>query len=282
MAREDKIREAMQAAGVYSEAFEDSIKALAKAERQLSRSEKEWRKQGGQMVAELTNKTGATYTAKDPYWAVVETQRKDVQAMREKLGLTPSGLKKAQGRASGLDLGSKKSRIEELLDQAHEYALDHAGEMVWDVEQYVDGVLSGERIAGAEIRQACQRSEPVDQLIDLPVIQFQAAEERRVQLSRPGSLHVPRVRRDERLTFFVQGRGHRVKRLVPLLQGQRRQFSGRLPCLPGDLRYRHSLRPDLIVHPRQPPSCLSIADHFLVKIPQKTKKSNGCTVITEK
>ena len=156
MAREDKIREAMQAAGIYSEIFEDSIRTLAKAERQLSRAEKEWRKQGGQMVAQLTNKTGAEYTAKDPYWAVVEAQRKDVQAMREKLGLTPSRLQKVQRKAAELD-GGKRSRIEELLDAAHEYASEHASAWAEEVDGYVDAVLSGEKIACVEIRQACQR-----------------------------------------------------------------------------------------------------------------------------
>ena len=59
MAREDTIRESMRAVGVYNEIFEPAIKSLAKAERQLSRAEKEWRAQGGKMVAELVNKTGA-------------------------------------------------------------------------------------------------------------------------------------------------------------------------------------------------------------------------------
>ena len=81
MAREDTIRESMRAVGVYNEIFEPAIKSLAKAERQLSRAEKEWRAQGGKMVAELVNKTGAAYTAKDPYWTAVEQLRKDVQSM---------------------------------------------------------------------------------------------------------------------------------------------------------------------------------------------------------
>ena len=156
MAREEKIREAMRAAGVYNEIFEDAIKALAKAERQLSRSEKEWRKQGGQMVATLTNKTGAEYTAKDPYWAVVETQRRDVQAMREKLGLTPSGLKKVAAKAEALSAG-RRSRVEELLDAAHDYALEHAAAWIAEADAYADSVLEGTRIACPEIRQACQR-----------------------------------------------------------------------------------------------------------------------------
>lgn len=146
----------MEAAGTYNPIFDDAIRALAKAERLLSRSEKEWRKQGGKTVITQVNKTGATYTAKDPYWAAVETQRRDVQAMREKLGLTPSGLKKVQQKVYDLDTG-KKSRIEELLDAAQDYALEHAAAWGEEVDAYVDAILSGEKIACKEIVQACQR-----------------------------------------------------------------------------------------------------------------------------
>ena len=156
MAREEKIREAMQSAGIYNEIFEDSIRALAKAERQLSRAEKEWRKAGGQMVTEQINKAGAKYTAKDPFWAAVETQRRDVQAMREKLGFTPNGLRKVKARADEAD-PARRSKVEQLLDAAHEYAADYAGTWTIEVDDYVDGALSGEINVCAEIRQACQR-----------------------------------------------------------------------------------------------------------------------------
>ena len=35
------------------------------------------------MVAELVNKTGVTYTAKDPNYAVVDQLRKDIMILRE-------------------------------------------------------------------------------------------------------------------------------------------------------------------------------------------------------
>lgn len=98
MAREDMIRDAMRAVDTYNEIYEPTIKALAKTERQLSRAEKEWRRQGGQMVARMTNKAGAEYMAKDPYWSSVEKLRADVLALRTQLGLTPAGLKKGQKR----------------------------------------------------------------------------------------------------------------------------------------------------------------------------------------
>ncbi|MEG1758723.1 MAG: terminase large subunit [Oscillospiraceae bacterium] len=156
MGREDMIRADMESVGTYNAIFESTIKQLAKAERQLSRSEKEWRNQGGKMVAELTNKTGATYTAKDPYWAVVESQRKDIIALRNQLGLTPTGLNKVRNKIDSLNAGGR-TRIEQLLDNAHEHALDHSSEYCAEVDAYIDGVLSGATRACPEIVQTCRR-----------------------------------------------------------------------------------------------------------------------------
>ena len=156
MAREDMIRADMEAVGTYNAIFEPTIKQLAKAERELSKAEKTWRANGGQMVAELVNKTGAKYTAKDPHYAVVDQMRKDVMALRNQLGLTPASLKRVQAKNAELDAG-KKSRLEELLDAAHDYALDHASAIQADVDEYVEGVLSGEILSCEEIVLACKR-----------------------------------------------------------------------------------------------------------------------------
>ena len=72
MGREAMIRADMESVGIYSPIFDGTIRQLAKTERELSRAEKTWRANGGQMVAELVNKTGAVYTAKDPHYAVVD------------------------------------------------------------------------------------------------------------------------------------------------------------------------------------------------------------------
>ena len=82
MAREDMIRQDMQLVGTYNAIFEPTIKQLAKTERELSRAEKEWKKQGGQRICTMVNKTGAEYTAKSPYWTAVEDLRATVQALR--------------------------------------------------------------------------------------------------------------------------------------------------------------------------------------------------------
>ena len=156
MGREAMIRADMESVGIYSPIFDSTIRQLAKTERELSRAEKTWRASGGQMVAELVNKTGAKYTAKDPHYAVVDQLRKDVLALRSQLGLTPASLKKAQARQEA-EAAGRKSRLEDLLAEAKDYALDHAWIYQQEVDEYVEGCVSGELNVCPEIRQACER-----------------------------------------------------------------------------------------------------------------------------
>lgn len=156
MGREAMIRADMEAVGTYNQIFEPTIRQLAKAERELAKAEKTWRSNGGKMVAELTNKTGGTYTAKDPHYAVVDQMRKDILALRNQLGLTPNSLKRVQAKQEAMAAG-RKSKLEELMDAAHDYALDHASDFQAAVDGYVEGVLSGSISACEDIRLACQR-----------------------------------------------------------------------------------------------------------------------------
>ena len=96
MGREAMIRADMESVGVYNPIFDPTIRQLAKLERELSKAEKAWRAAGGQMVSKLVNKTGGEYTAKDPHYAVVDQLRKDIQALRNQLGLTPTSLKRVK------------------------------------------------------------------------------------------------------------------------------------------------------------------------------------------
>lgn len=156
MGREAMIRADMESVGTYNAIFEPTIRQLAKMERELSKAEKSWRAAGGQMVAELVNKTGARYTAKDPHYAVVDDLRSNIQTLRNQLGLTPTGLKRARQKSEAL-AGAKENPLEELLESAHEYALEHAAKYMAEVDAYVDACLSGEQRANVEIVQACQR-----------------------------------------------------------------------------------------------------------------------------
>lgn len=155
MGREAMIRADMEAVGTYNAIFEPTIRQLAKAERELAKAEKNWRANGGQMVTEQTNKTGAKYTAKDPHYAVVDQLRKDVQALRNQLGLTPNSLNRVKAKAQNTAAG--KSPLEELLDAAHEYAVDNASSIQADVDGYVEAVLSGRVEACEDIHLACER-----------------------------------------------------------------------------------------------------------------------------
>jgi len=146
----------MESVGTYNTIFEPTIKQLAKLERELSKAEKTWRAAGGQMVAELVNKTGGKYTAKDPNYAVVDQLRKDIQALRNQLGLTPTSLKRARQKAEAISNG-QQSPLEDLLETAHDYALEHAAAYQAEVDAYVDGCLSGRLRVCPEIVQACER-----------------------------------------------------------------------------------------------------------------------------
>lgn len=156
MGREAMIKADMESVGVYSPIFDSTIRQLAKTERELSRAEKTWKAAGGQMVAELVNKTGGTYTAKDPNYAIVDQLRKDVLSLRAQLGLTPASYARAKRKQQDY-AQPNKGRLSELLAAAHETALEKAGEYAAQVDQYVDGVLSGQINACIETRQACQR-----------------------------------------------------------------------------------------------------------------------------
>ena len=142
MAREDMIRQDMQLVGTYNQIFEPTIKQLAKTERELSRAEKEWRAHGGERVCTMVNKTGAEYTAKSPYWTAVEDLRATVQSLRNQLGLTASGLKRAKAAAPVAAAGH--SKLEQLLEQAHAHAIEHAREYQRDVDDFVESLISGE------------------------------------------------------------------------------------------------------------------------------------------
>lgn len=156
MGREAMIRADMESAGLYSPIFDGTIRQLAKTERELSRAEKAWKAAGGKMVAELVNKTGAAYTAKDPNYAIVDQLRKDVQSLRMQLGLTPTGFARAKRKQQDFSTESE-SRLESLLDAAREHAVEHAAEYMDQVDSYVSGVLSGDILTCIEIQQACQR-----------------------------------------------------------------------------------------------------------------------------
>lgn len=163
--KETQIRRAMEEFGTYAPAFEDDIKELAKRERELARAEKAWRMayvgEDGkaaepQMIVTLTTKDGAPYRTKDPYYASVEKLRREVQALRQQLGLTPKSLQRVREQ-NAATMAAGPSRLEQLLADAHDYAVEHAEEYQEDVDGFVESVLSGAKRVNPEQRQACER-----------------------------------------------------------------------------------------------------------------------------
>ena len=86
LTREQKYTAQLQAMGIYHEAFDPEIRALADMERDLQRISKRW-KEAGRPVADS-----------DEYSAIVQLRR-DILAHRETLGLTPKGLRRLKGNA---------------------------------------------------------------------------------------------------------------------------------------------------------------------------------------
>lgn len=163
--KETQIRQAMEALGTWNAVYEPQVKELAKLERELARAEKAWRMAyvgddgkaaEPQMVVTLIAKDNTPYRTKDPYYSAAEKLRKEVAAARQQLGLTPKSLQRVKEQNTA-QMASGPSRLEQLLADAHEYAIEHAEAYQEDVDGYVEGVLSGAINTCTEIRQACER-----------------------------------------------------------------------------------------------------------------------------
>ena len=173
--KETQIRQAMEAAGTWDPIYLPQVKELAKLKRELSRAEKDWRaaytgpdgkKTTPKMIVTLIAKDGTPYSTKDPFYSAVEKLRKEITAREQQLGLTPKSAQRLRDRKAVAD-AEGPTRIEELLDAAHEYAVEHAAEWTEEVDAWVDAVLAGppegdyepsfEADACEEARQACQR-----------------------------------------------------------------------------------------------------------------------------
>ena len=161
--RAAQIRMDMEAAGIYSSAYDATIRDLVKREHELRRAEKAWKaaycidgkQREPQMTVQLINKSGAPYMTADPYFKQVEALRAAVEALRDKLGLTPRAMKRLKSNVAETDGG--QSRLDRLLEQVQDVATDRAAAYAAEVEAYVDGVLSGETVACRTIVQSCER-----------------------------------------------------------------------------------------------------------------------------
>lgn len=83
MTREQKYADQMEQLGIWDEAFAPEVKILAMMERELQRFTKEWKNAGADPESVL--------------WEEIKSQRRDILARKEALGLTPKALKRIKG-----------------------------------------------------------------------------------------------------------------------------------------------------------------------------------------
>ncbi len=115
MAREDEYKKQLKELGIYEPAFDAAVHDLCIMERELSRTMKAWKATAEPKQAPLTT---------DPLYAQIQAQRKEINAVRESLGLTPRGLQKLRGRPKG-DEGVAGAeicrRLDALLEKVNSY-----------------------------------------------------------------------------------------------------------------------------------------------------------------
>ena len=104
--KEAKYTELLMDLGVYEPAFEPVIHSLAMLERETSRLRTAWKKTAPPKQAP---------SALDPHYAMIRANERDIQAMRDSLGLTPKGLRRLRGREVDAPVDSR-SEISRRLD----------------------------------------------------------------------------------------------------------------------------------------------------------------------
>ena len=90
----NKIREDLNASGLYREEFERVIWRLAELYVRMQKTRALYRETGGDPIITSTNKAGAQYYTKNPYLQELDFLQKTALELEKELGLTPAALKK--------------------------------------------------------------------------------------------------------------------------------------------------------------------------------------------
>lgn len=107
-----RITERMKALGLYKVQYTPLIRRLAELYMQLDQLEKMYTESGGTPVVEHTNKAGATNQQLNPYLEAQLQIRNQILAHERELGLTPTALRRIEGKAAEKP---KRSTLEETL-----------------------------------------------------------------------------------------------------------------------------------------------------------------------
>lgn len=86
--KEDKYIEQLKAMGVWEDAFYGTVHDLAVLEREQHRARAAWK---------ATAEEGKAPSPLDPHYALILQQGRDIQKLREALGLTPKALRRVKG-----------------------------------------------------------------------------------------------------------------------------------------------------------------------------------------
>lgn len=121
MAKEATYRQNLMDLGVYDPAFDPVIHQLCIQERELSRAMKAWK---------ATAPEGEAPLITDPLYTEISKLRRDIQALRNDLGLTPKGwhrLRRQQGSSTEAApiSGTPNQGFAALMDSIKEAS--HAG-----------------------------------------------------------------------------------------------------------------------------------------------------------
>ena len=90
----NKIREDLNASGLYREEFERVIWRLAELYVRMQKTRALYQEDGGEPIITSTNKAGAQYYTKNPYLQELDFLQKTALELEKELGLTPAALKK--------------------------------------------------------------------------------------------------------------------------------------------------------------------------------------------
>lgn len=91
MGRKEKIIQDMERLGIYDPAFLPSIDDLCTCEREISAARKEWK---------ATAESGKRPSFTHPLYETIKSLRKDINKLRDDLGLVPKGLQRLRRQAA--------------------------------------------------------------------------------------------------------------------------------------------------------------------------------------
>lgn len=124
MKQEDKIKQQLQALGIYQPAFDGTISDLATLRRERHRTRAAWKATVPKKVAP---------SPLDPLYALIRQQSRDILALEDALGLTPKALRRLKAQSivpeasAAVDAQGGSPVVSALLDTLRTQANANAG-----------------------------------------------------------------------------------------------------------------------------------------------------------